>query len=120
MRGKIKSRTLIVNGVSKTYAMDRLAIGYAAGRGKSCAINKIQSHSTSNPTSIRSAKRVAAWRTPGYCQQMRLEFERRRLPRGAIGRSAGRSEPSCRGRGFFIYFPNFSAYYQKKNWWEIH
>ena len=58
---RFKERTLIVNGVSKTYAMTGWRIGYLAGPKEVIgAINKIQSHSTSNPTSIAQKASVAA------------------------------------------------------------
>ena len=53
---KLKSRTLTMNGVSKSYAMTGWRIGYAAGPKEIIsAIRKIQSQSTSNPSSISQA-----------------------------------------------------------------
>ena len=53
---KLKERTLTMNGVSKSYAMTGWRIGYAAGpRDIISAIRKIQSQSTSNPSSISQA-----------------------------------------------------------------
>ena len=50
---KLKDRTLTMNGVSKSYAMTGWRIGYAAGPEDIIkAIRKIQSQSTSNPSSI--------------------------------------------------------------------
>ena len=50
---KLKERTLTMNGVSKSYAMTGWRIGYAAGPKEIInAIRKIQSQSTSNPSSI--------------------------------------------------------------------
>jgi len=54
-------RTMVFNGVSKAYAMTGWRIGYAAGdAGIIKAMKKIQSQSTSNPTSISQAASVAA------------------------------------------------------------
>lgn len=54
-------RTVVVNGVSKSYAMTGWRIGYAAGPAKLiAAMKKIQSQSTSNPTSIAQAAAQAA------------------------------------------------------------
>lgn len=54
-------RTVLVNGVSKTYAMTGFRIGYAAGPEKIIsAMKKIQSQSTSNPTSISQYATLAA------------------------------------------------------------
>ena len=58
---KLKDRTLTMNGVSKSYAMTGWRIGYAAGpRDIIKAIGKIQSQSTSNPSSISQAAAVEA------------------------------------------------------------
>jgi len=58
---KLKSRTLTMNGVSKSYAMTGWRIGYAAGPKEIIkAISKIQSQSTSNPSSISQAAAVEA------------------------------------------------------------
>src|SRR6056300_1760494 len=58
---KLKDRTLTMNGVSKSYAMTGWRIGYAAGSKDIIkAIGKIQSQSTSNPSSISQAAAVEA------------------------------------------------------------
>ena len=58
---KLKNRTLTMNGVSKSYAMTGWRIGYAAGPEDIIkAIRKIQSQSTSNPSSISQAAAVEA------------------------------------------------------------
>ena len=58
---KLKDRTLTMNGVSKSYAMTGWRIGYAAGpRDIIKAVGKIQSQSTSNPSSISQAAAVEA------------------------------------------------------------
>ena len=58
---KLKDRTLTMNGVSKSYAMTGWRIGYAAGpKDIIKAIRKIQSQSTSNPSSISQAAAVEA------------------------------------------------------------
>jgi len=57
----LKDRTLTMNGVSKSYSMTGWRIGYAAGPKEIIkAIAKIQSQSTSNPTSISQAAAVEA------------------------------------------------------------
>ncbi len=61
----IKNKTLVVNGVSKTYAMTGWRIGYAAGpREVIAAMSKLQSHSTSNPTSFAQKGAMAALKDP--------------------------------------------------------
>ncbi len=58
---KMKERTIVVNGVSKAYAMTGWRIGYAAGPEQIiAAINKIQSQNTSNPASISQKAAVEA------------------------------------------------------------
>ena len=58
---QLKDRTLTMNGVSKSYAMTGWRIGYAAGpKDIIKAIGKIQSQSTSNPSSISQAAAVEA------------------------------------------------------------
>ncbi len=58
---QLKDRTLTMNGVSKSYAMTGWRIGYAAGPKHIIkAIGKIQSQSTSNPSSISQAAAVEA------------------------------------------------------------
>ncbi len=76
----IKERTIVVNGLSKSHAMTGWRIGYAAGPVEIIkAMTKIQSQSTSNPTSIAQKAAVAALRGPKDCvEEMREEFEKRR------------------------------------------
>ncbi len=58
---ELKDRTVVVNGVSKGYSMTGWRIGYAAGPLSVIgAMKKIQSQSTSNPTSIAQAAATAA------------------------------------------------------------
>ncbi len=76
----IKSRTIVVNAVSKTYAMTGWRIGYLAGPLEIIkAMGKLQSHSTSNPTSIAQKAAVAALGgEESEISQMVAEFEKRR------------------------------------------
>lgn len=58
---RLKRKTVIVNGVSKAYSMTGWRIGYAAGPKEIIsAVTKIQSQSTSNPTSISQMAAIAA------------------------------------------------------------
>lgn len=67
-------RTLILNGVSKAYAMTGWRIGYAAGPSKIIvAMKKIQSQSTSNPTSISQVAAEAALNGDQSCIQVMLK-----------------------------------------------
>ncbi len=58
---EIKARTIVINGVSKTFAMTGWRIGYAAAAPEIAkAMSNIQSHASSNPNSIAQAATVAA------------------------------------------------------------
>jgi aspartate aminotransferase len=76
----IAARTVVINGVSKAYAMTGWRIGYAAGpKELITAMGNIQSQSTSNPCSISQKAAVAALRFGGpFTKQMVTEFDCRR------------------------------------------
>jgi aspartate aminotransferase len=77
---KIKALTVVINGVSKTYSMTGWRIGYAAADKQIIqAMSNLQSHSTSNPTSIAQVAAIAALSGPqGQVGKMVKEFKRRR------------------------------------------
>ena len=77
---KLKERTLTMNGVSKSYAMTGWRIGYAAGPTEIIkAIRKIQSQSTSNPSSISQAAAVEALNgNQGFIKKRANAFKQRR------------------------------------------
>ena len=77
---QLKDRTLTMNGVSKSYAMTGWRIGYAAGpKDIIKAIGKIQSQSTSNPSSISQAAAVEALNGPqGFIKTRSKAFKERR------------------------------------------
>ncbi len=72
-------RTMVLNGVSKAYSMTGWRIGYAAGPAEIIgAMRKIQSQSTSNPTSISQVAAEAALTQDQSCiQKMLVEFKKR-------------------------------------------
>ncbi len=76
---ELKSRTLVLNGVSKAYSMTGWRIGYAAGPAEIIeAMKNIQSQSTSNPCSISQAAATAALSEDQNCVvQMCAAFEDR-------------------------------------------
>ena len=76
----IKDLTIIINGVSKTYAMTGWRIGYTASNAKIAKVmSNAQSHATSNPNSIAQKAAVAALNgSMGTVLAMRSEFEKRR------------------------------------------
>ena len=77
---KLKNRTLTMNGVSKSYSMTGWRIGYAAGpREIIKAMAKIQSQSTSNPTSISQAAAVEALNgVQDFIEERAVSFKKRR------------------------------------------
>lgn len=80
VESKLKERTLVINGVSKAYAMTGWRIGYAAGEEKLIkAMSMIQSQSTSATTSIGQAAAVEALNgTQDYVFERREQFQKRR------------------------------------------
>ena len=76
---ELSERTVIINGVSKAYAMTGWRIGYAAGPQVLVkAMLKVQSQSTSGACSISQAAATAALNGPQDCiTQMRTEYKRR-------------------------------------------
>jgi len=75
----LAERTLVLNGVSKAYSMTGWRIGYAGGpEGVIKAMKKVQSQSTSNPTSISQVAAQAALEGPQECiQEMVVAFKER-------------------------------------------
>ena len=76
----LKNRTLTMNGVSKSYAMTGWRIGYAGGPKEIIkAIRKVQSQSTSNPSSVSQAAAVEALNgTQNFIKIRSKEFKKRR------------------------------------------
>jgi aspartate/methionine/tyrosine aminotransferase len=111
----IKERTVIINGVSKAYSMTGWRIGYAAGpRDLISGMDKVQSHSTSNASSISQKASIEALNGPQTDVSMMLtEFQRRRnviLQRLKTIPGISCMEP----RGAFYVFPNFRNYFNKE------
>ncbi len=100
-------QTVTINGVSKCYAMTGWRIGYAGGPPEIMqAMKKIQSQSTSNPSSISQAASVAALNGDQACvtEMTRAFKERHDYIVGALNRVPGFE---CRaGEGTFYAFPN--------------
>ncbi|MBI4683649.1 MAG: pyridoxal phosphate-dependent aminotransferase [Nitrospirae bacterium] len=108
----IKQRTLIVNGLSKSYAMTGWRIGYTAGTKDIIkAMTNIQSQSTSNPTSIAQKAAVEALRGPqDFINTMLAEFDKRR--KFLVTELNAISGISClTPTGAFYAFPNTSKLY---------
>lgn len=76
---ELVERTVVVNGVSKAYAMTGWRIGYAAGHPELIRqMRKIQGQSTSNPCSISQAAAVAALTDSQHCVTLMCEEFKRR------------------------------------------
>ena len=109
---EIKAITFVVNGVSKAYSMTGWRIGYTAGPEDAVsAMSRIQSHSTSNPTSIAQKAALVALNEPqDAVEEMRKAFEERRDV--ICQRFDGIEGVSyARPQGAFYIFPDFSAHY---------
>jgi len=109
---EVRKRTVIVNGVSKAYAMTGWRIGWTlAPDNVSAAINKLQSQQTSNPCSVSQYAALAALTGPQNCvAEMCQEFVRRRdYVTGRLRSIPGISfaEP---GGAFYVFF-NVSSYF---------
>jgi aspartate aminotransferase len=110
----LRDRIVIVNGVSKSYAMTGWRIGYALGPADIIdAAAKIQSQSTSNPTSIPQAAALEAVQGPQEEVTMMVgEFAKRRDV--VVERlNAIRGVQCLKPQGAFYVFPNIAAFIGK-------
>ena len=108
----VKSLTFVVNGVSKAYSMTGWRIGYTAGPEDAIkAMSKIQSHSTSNPTSIAQKAALAAINgSQEPVVEMVKAFQKRRdLICQRLDDIDG--VEYVRPQGAFYIFPDFSHHY---------
>ena len=111
---EIKDRVVIVNGVSKAYAMTGWRIGFIAGpewivKG----VNKLQGQYTSGPCSVSQKAAEAAYTTSQECvETMRKAFERRRDLIVKLAKEIPGLEVNC-PQGAFYLFPKCSGFYGK-------
>src|SRR5688572_16714109 len=116
---EVAKRTILVDGVSKTYAMTGWRIGYTAVAQPLAALvkamAKIQGQSTSNPTNISQVATLAALTGPQDCvAQMRSAFDDRRKRMVELLRAI--PGVTCREpKGAFYAFPDVSAFVGKKS-----
>ena len=111
----VAERTILVDGVSKTYAMTGWRIGYTAGPLPLIkAMSKIQGQSTSNPTHISQVATLAALTGSQECVGvMRKAFDERRVEMVKLLRAI--PGVTCREpKGAFYAFPDVSAFVGKK------
>ncbi|MDE5685466.1 MAG: pyridoxal phosphate-dependent aminotransferase [Paramuribaculum sp.] len=112
---EIADRTVVINGVSKAYAMTGWRIGFMAGPSaiaKACT--KLQGQYTSGPSSIAQKAAEAAYTGPQECvEDMRKAFERRRdlvveLASQIPGLKVNKPQ------GAFYLFPEVSSFFGKR------
>ncbi|MTI84608.1 MAG: pyridoxal phosphate-dependent aminotransferase [Firmicutes bacterium] len=106
----LKEKTVIINGVSKAYAMTGWRIGYAAAPAKVAkAMTDLQSHSTSNPTSIAQVAAQEAIEGPqDQAGKMVKQFDKRR--KYMVERLQAMPGLSCNmPKGAFYVFPSIKG-----------
>ncbi len=110
----MKERTIVVNGVSKAYAMTGWRIGYIAAPewiAKGC--NKLQGQYTSGPCSVSQMAAVAAYVESQDCvEEMRKAFERRRDLIVSLAKDIPGLEVNV-PQGAFYLFPKCSSFFGK-------
>ncbi|MDD5067433.1 MAG: aminotransferase class I/II-fold pyridoxal phosphate-dependent enzyme, partial [bacterium] len=107
---EIKDRTIIVNGLSKTYSMTGWRIGYlAAPEAVAKAVGTLQSHSTSNPTTFcQTASVTALEHKSGEIQKMIRTFAGRRDRIHSL-LSGIKGLRTSRPQGAFYIYPDISG-----------
>lgn len=111
---EIKDRTIVINGVSKSYAMTGWRVGYTASSTSLAKVmGDIQSHMTSNAGNISQKAAVMALNGPQESiEAMRVEFEKRR--NYMVERVNAIPGMSCRTPGGAFYvFPNITGFFGK-------
>ena len=111
----MRERTIIINGVSKAYAMTGWRIGFMAAPQwiiKGC--NKLQGQYTSGPCSVSQKAATFAWNADQSCvEEMRKAFERRRDLIVGLAKEIPGFEVNV-PEGAFYLFPKCSSYFGKK------
>ena len=112
----MKDRTVIVNGVSKAYAMTGWRIGFIAGPEWIVkAVNKLQGQYTSGPCSVSQKAAEAAYTgTQKPVEEMREAFARRRNLIVELAKEVPGFEVNV-PEGAFYLFPKCSSYFGKSN-----
>ena len=112
----MKDRTIVVNGVSKAYAMTGWRIGYIAAPEwivKGC--NKLQGQYTSGPCSVSQKAAVEAYTASQACvEEMRKAFERRRDLIVSLAKDIPGLEVNV-PEGAFYLFPKCSSFFGKSD-----
>ena len=112
----MRERTIIINGVSKAYAMTGWRIGFMAAPQwiiKGC--NKLQGQYTSGPGSVSQKAATFAWNADQSCvEEMRKAFQRRRDLIVGLAKEIPGFEVNV-PEGAFYLFPKCSSYFGKKD-----
>lgn len=114
---EIKNRTIIVNGMSKSFSMTGWRIGYiAAPKEIAEAISNLQSHSTSNPTTFCQTASIVALEKEHESEEIKNMLnafaERREVIYNELNSIEGFDV--FKPQGAFYIFPKISSYYGKK------
>ena len=113
--GEAIDQVILINGVSKSYAMTGWRIGYSiANEEISAVVRKLQSHMTANPNSIAQKASIEAISgDQSEVERMRTIFNSRRLAAFERVSSIPHVIPFL-PKGAFYIFTDFSAYYGKR------
>ncbi|MBR1712192.1 MAG: pyridoxal phosphate-dependent aminotransferase [Alloprevotella sp.] len=110
----MQARTVLINGVSKAYAMTGWRIGFMAGPEwlvRGC--NKLQGQHTSGPCSVSQRAALAAYTAPQDCvEEMRQAFQRRRDLIVELARQVPGLDVNV-PQGAFYLFPRCNSFYGK-------
>ncbi len=107
---EVAAQTILINGMSKAYAMTGWRIGYAAGPAKIMkAIADFQSHSTSNPTAIAQKASVAGLAMPNSEIQKMVDVFQKRRDIIVEGLNTIPGVKCLKPAGAFYVFPNVKA-----------
>jgi aspartate aminotransferase len=111
----LRPRLVVINSLSKTYAMTGWRVGYTAAPVEVIkAMTVLQSQSTSNPTSIAQAAATAALEGPQGCvDEMAREFAARRDLVVRLLREIPGVRTTVPGGAFYV-FPDVSAFFGRK------
>ncbi len=111
---ELYERTIVLNGVSKAYSMTGWRIGYAGGPADLIkAMKKIQSQSTSNPTSISQAAAEAALNGDQSCVAEMLKAFKQRHDKVVASLNNIEGVQCLKGDGTFYAFADFSGFMQR-------
>jgi aspartate aminotransferase len=112
---EVKERVVVINGLSKAYAMTGWRLGYAAGPERIIkGMSSLQGHMTTNANSITQKAAIAALLGPtDSIEYMRTKFDERR--KYLLNRLRGMEGITCaEPKGAFYVMPNVSKLFGKK------